>query len=172
MYSWVPYPFWWVDFWFPGFFVLNDFHRVIIINRRVVIVTNHFHDRHHHRAFRIDPADRFRGRTYSGIGAPKRGRFLSTGQPKSNERIFNRVPEQTRPDDRGRSREQPKPGERSGTRQQMRSGDHGDAGRQIKPGDHGGPGKQMKPGDGTTAPASRSGGTPPGGMNQREMPRK
>ena len=24
-YDWVPYPFWWTDFWFPGFFVLRDF---------------------------------------------------------------------------------------------------------------------------------------------------
>ncbi len=27
MYSWVPYPFWYTGFWFPGFFVLRDFHR-------------------------------------------------------------------------------------------------------------------------------------------------
>lgn len=26
LYSWVGYPFWWSGFYFPGFFVLNDFH--------------------------------------------------------------------------------------------------------------------------------------------------
>ncbi len=37
LYSWVPYPFWWENFWFSGYFVLNDFHRtsrVVILNRR------------------------------------------------------------------------------------------------------------------------------------------
>jgi hypothetical protein len=184
MYSWVPYPFWWVDFWFPGFFVLNDFNRVIIINRRVFIVTNHFHDRHHHRTFRIDPAERFRGRTFPGIGAPKRGRFLSTGQPKSSERIFNRVPEQTRPSERGATGGQMKSGDHGGTRGQVKPADHGDGGRQmksgdhsgtrgqVKPADHGDTGRQMRPGDGATVPSSRSGGAPSGGIDQREMPHK
>ena len=27
LYSWVPFPFWWTGFWFPGFYVLHDFHK-------------------------------------------------------------------------------------------------------------------------------------------------
>ncbi len=25
LYTWTPYPFWWSDFWFPGFYILGDF---------------------------------------------------------------------------------------------------------------------------------------------------
>jgi len=67
LYNWVPYPFWWADFWFPGFFVLADF------NVRVHgphhghhhghdgFITNHFHDPRTGRIARIDPANRFGG---------------------------------------------------------------------------------------------------------------
>jgi hypothetical protein len=172
MYSWVPYPFWWVDFWFPGFFVLNDFHKVIIINKRVVIVTNHFHDRRAHRAFRIDPAERFRGRTFSGIGAPKRGKFLSTGEPRSSEKIFNRAPEHRTPDDRGRTGSQMKSGDRGGTGGQVKPGTRGGTGGQTKPGDHGDSGRKMRTDDVPAAPPPRSSGTPSSGINQRDMQRK
>jgi hypothetical protein len=42
LYSWVPYPFWWGNFWFSGYFVLNDFHRT----SRVVILNRHGHKKH------------------------------------------------------------------------------------------------------------------------------
>ena len=89
LYSWVPYPFWWFDFWFPGFFVLNDFHRTIFVNRRVHFVSNHFNDVRAHRVFRIDPVGRFRGRTFAGIGVTNRRGFLATGVPRSDRTIFN-----------------------------------------------------------------------------------
>jgi len=90
LYSWVPYPFWWYDFWFPGFFILNDFHRVTHFHKRTCFVSNHFNDVGHHRVFRIDPVNRFHGRTFAGIGAPKAGHFLSTGVKGGNRSIFNR----------------------------------------------------------------------------------
>lgn len=89
LYSWVPYPFWWTGFWFPGFFVLNDFHRTVIVNKRVLFVSNHFNDFRVHRVFRIDPVGRFRGRTFAGIGVTHRKDFISTGVPRSDRRIFN-----------------------------------------------------------------------------------
>ncbi len=101
LYAWVPYPFWWFDFWFPGFFILNDFHRSVIIHKRVVFISNHFNDFRHHRVFRIDPVDRFHGRTFAGIGSPKRGRFLSPGVKRGSESIFNR--NRTRPPSMGRT---------------------------------------------------------------------
>ena len=61
LYSWVPYPFWSVGFWFPGFFILHDFHRAVFFDNRVVLVSNHFKDFRHHRHFRIDPIARIRG---------------------------------------------------------------------------------------------------------------
>ena len=90
LYSWVPYPFWWSNVWFPGYFVLNDFHRVIHYHHRNVFISNHFSDLKNHRVFRIDPEERFRGRTYPGIGAPKRGHYLSSGVKNGSRSVFNR----------------------------------------------------------------------------------
>jgi hypothetical protein len=66
LYSWVPYPFWSVGFWFPGFFILHDFHRAVFIDNRVVVVSNHFRDFRHHRSVRIDPVARIRGHNIAG----------------------------------------------------------------------------------------------------------
>lgn len=89
MYAWVPSPFWVSGIWFPGFFILNDFHRTIIVNRRVVFISNHFNDVRNHRVFRIDPVARFGGRTYAGIGGTRTRGFISTGVPRSERQIFN-----------------------------------------------------------------------------------
>ena len=35
LYSWVPYPFWYTGFFFPGFFILHDFHRSIFVGHRL-----------------------------------------------------------------------------------------------------------------------------------------
>jgi hypothetical protein len=60
LYSWVPYPFWGWNTWFPGFFVLADFHRPFFFDGRLCFVSNHFFDRDDHRFRRIDANDRFR----------------------------------------------------------------------------------------------------------------
>lgn len=44
LYDWVPYPFWWSDVWFPGFFVLADFDILVFNHHRF---HHHFRDRHH-----------------------------------------------------------------------------------------------------------------------------
>ena len=89
LYTWVPYPFWRSGFWFPGFFVLHDFHRTVIVNKRVVFVSNHFNDVRNHRVFRIDPGARFNGRTFAGIGVRSKKGFISTGIPRSETNIFH-----------------------------------------------------------------------------------
>ncbi len=89
MYAWVPFPFLWSGFWFPGYFILHDFHKTIVINRRVVFVSNHFRDIRSHRIFRVDPVARFNGRTFGGIGAGRTRGLLSTGVPGGDRRIFN-----------------------------------------------------------------------------------
>lgn len=89
LYAWVPYPFWWSDLWFPGFFILNDFHRVVHRHRRVVVITNHFNDVRSHRVFRVDPVERFRGKTFAGIGVSRPKNFIQTGVPKGERTIFN-----------------------------------------------------------------------------------
>jgi hypothetical protein len=90
LYTWVPYPFWWYNFWFPGFFILNDFDRVVHYHHRAHVISNHFNDYRHHRAYRIDPLDRYRGKTYAGIGAPRKGHYISSGVKNGATSIFNR----------------------------------------------------------------------------------
>jgi hypothetical protein len=89
LYSWVPSPFWCFSFWFPGFFILNDFHRTVFMDHRVRFISNHFNDVRAHRVFRVDPVARSRGRTFAGIGVSNRRGFLATGVPRSERRIFN-----------------------------------------------------------------------------------
>jgi hypothetical protein len=89
LYGWIPYPFWWAGFWFPGYFILNDFHRPVHIHNRVFFVSNHFNDVRRHRVFRVDPVARFNGRTFAGIGVSDRRGFISTGVPRSQRAIFN-----------------------------------------------------------------------------------
>jgi hypothetical protein len=89
LYAWVPYPFWCRGFWFPGFFVLHDFHRHFVSRNKVVFVSNHFNDVKTNRVFRVDPRMRFSGKTYAGIGAPRSQNFIATGVPKSDREVFN-----------------------------------------------------------------------------------
>jgi hypothetical protein len=89
LYSWVPYPFWWSSFWFPGFFVLVDFNKVVIVNKRVEVVSNHFVDPKANKVFRIDPVKRFSGRTFAGIGVrPGSKGFISTGAKGGAPAVF------------------------------------------------------------------------------------
>jgi hypothetical protein len=89
LYAWVPFPFWCSGFWFPGYFMLHDFHRSVAIGHRVAFISNHFNDINAHRLFRVDPVARFSGRTFAGIGVANRKGFISTGVPRSESRIFN-----------------------------------------------------------------------------------
>jgi len=88
LYAWVPCPFFYFGFWFPGYYILHDFHRVVVVRGRPVFVSNHF-SFGANRVFRIDAVARFRGMTYAGIGAPRGGHFLSTGIPRSDRTVFH-----------------------------------------------------------------------------------
>ena len=83
MYAWVPCPFWWANFWFAGYFILQDFHKVVYVNNRAVFITNHFNDVREHRVFRVDAVSRFNGKTFAGIGAPHNVRnVVGAGTPR------------------------------------------------------------------------------------------
>ena len=89
LYVWVPYPFWGWNFWFPGFYILGDFHRVVHVHNRVEVISNHFVDHRTNRIVRVDPLRRFNGRTFAGIGAPHDARrFISPGVRGGNNTIF------------------------------------------------------------------------------------
>ncbi|MGB8518235.1 MAG: hypothetical protein WCD45_10165, partial [Gallionella sp.] len=89
LYVWVPYPFWGWNFWFPGFYILGDFHRVVHVHDRVEVISNHFVDHRTNRIVRVDPLRRFNGRTFAGIGVPHDARrFISPGVRGWNNTIF------------------------------------------------------------------------------------
>jgi hypothetical protein len=41
LYVWVPYRFWCSRFFFPGYFILHDFHRRVYFHKRPFVITNH-----------------------------------------------------------------------------------------------------------------------------------
>jgi hypothetical protein len=56
LYGWTPYPFWSTGVYFPGFFVLNNFHRKITFNRHPHFVSHHAKGgKHHHHPFSAGP---------------------------------------------------------------------------------------------------------------------
>jgi hypothetical protein len=89
LYAWVPYPFWWSDSWFPGFFILHDFHRIVVVDHRPVFVSNHFHEFRGHRIFHADAATGFHGRTFAGPAVTHREAVIPHGAPKSGMHSFN-----------------------------------------------------------------------------------
>ncbi len=68
MYTWVPYPFWWWSVWYPGYYVLLDFHVSAYGHGHGYghgehhgYISNHYHDTRTGTITRIDPANRSRG---------------------------------------------------------------------------------------------------------------
>lgn len=92
LYAWVPFPFWSWGFWFPGYYVLHDFHKTVVVDRRAVCVSNHYSGPGH-RVFIVDPMKRFRNAgTVYGIGAPHNRTIVYKGSPNVARRAldFNR----------------------------------------------------------------------------------
>lgn len=73
LYDWVPYPFWWSDVWFPGFFVLGDFDTTIIVHGHHEHFSNHFFDHDRDRFARIAPEHRFHRGAFAANGKGFRG---------------------------------------------------------------------------------------------------
>ncbi len=58
LYSWVSYPFWCSGFWFPGYYILSDFHRFIDVRGRRETISNHVLDPKTGRVFSVDSRTR------------------------------------------------------------------------------------------------------------------
>jgi len=73
LYGWVPYPFWYAGFFFPGFYILNDFHCHHHHHHHTHLISNHFVDRKTNAFLRVDPTTRTAGtpatRTHKGTGS-------------------------------------------------------------------------------------------------------
>lgn len=81
LYSFVPYPFWCSGFWFGGFFVLHDFHKIVIVKKVKKIVSNKVFDREHRRAVKIDPVTRGKGPSrWESYGNREGGNGVLPGQ--------------------------------------------------------------------------------------------
>jgi len=91
LYAWVPYPFWWHGFHFGGFFVLHDFHRVVHVHKRVVVVSNHVTHPITKKVVTIDPVKRRSGDAFRNEKdrLHRRG-FRSPEVRKGAESIFER----------------------------------------------------------------------------------
>jgi hypothetical protein len=97
LYAWVPSPFWYGAFWFPGFFVLNDFDTVVFFHGRRFACSNHFFDHGTHHFGRIDPRTRAVGRDHGFGRNPNHERgFRTTQARRGAEGIFNRSLERAR----------------------------------------------------------------------------
>jgi hypothetical protein len=83
LYGWVPYPFFCAGFFFPGFFILNDFHH---FHHGHHLISNHFFDPKTHASLRVDPTTRTRGITATRAG----GGFRSPEANRGAASIFNR----------------------------------------------------------------------------------
>jgi len=90
LYAWVPSPFWSFGFFFPGFFVLNDFDTIIIINKKPVHCTNHVINPKTHRVATINPATRTIGRNVSSTSNLTHRGFNTIQGKNGASAIFNR----------------------------------------------------------------------------------
>jgi hypothetical protein len=95
LYAWVPYPFWWGGFYFPGFFCLNDFHRAVFVGGHQHLISSHFIDPRTHRVFNVDPRTRTFGRSVSTSFSRTQG-FNSSEARRGAMSIFNRGVERSR----------------------------------------------------------------------------
>jgi hypothetical protein len=97
LYAWVPYPFWWHGFHFGGFFVLHDFHRVVIVKKKPCVITNHVKHPVTKKVAVIDPVKRTHGNGFrdKNDGSFRRG-FQSPEAKKGGESIFRRSHERMR----------------------------------------------------------------------------
>jgi hypothetical protein len=86
LYAWVPYPFWCSGFFFPGFFILNDFDTFVFVghHHHHVRITNHFFDPRTHTFGRVDPV------SHSWTNSSRTTAFNSTANRNAASSIFKR----------------------------------------------------------------------------------
>jgi hypothetical protein len=90
LYGWVPSPFWYSGFYFPGFFILHDFHRVVYANRYPRLITNHVRDPRTGSFSTVSPARRYQGSTFGAGRTPNFARFNSGAARNGAQSIYDR----------------------------------------------------------------------------------
>ncbi len=90
LYAWVPCPFFFDAFFFPGFFVLNDFDIIVVgHHHHHHRITNHFFDARTHAFGRVDPV------RHTLTNVSHAAAFNSTATRNAASSIFNRSMERT-----------------------------------------------------------------------------
>ena len=84
LYAWVPYPFWCAGFFFPGFFVLNDFDTFCFVGHHHFRISNHFLNARTHAFGRIDPVN------HAWTRGSRTTAFRSTATRNAASSIFSR----------------------------------------------------------------------------------
>ena len=79
LYTYVAYPFASSGYWFPGFFILRDFHRTIRVHGRPYYCSNHFRTPGSQRVAVVDPVARLGQAGASSVGVPYAGSHAVTG---------------------------------------------------------------------------------------------
>ena len=98
LYAWVPYPFRCSGSHFRGFFVLNDFHKVVFVKGKRMIVTNHRVDARTRRVSPIDPRTRRIGHLpHPGTKVSHARREPPSEVRRSASSIFERSQSRTQP---------------------------------------------------------------------------
>jgi hypothetical protein len=109
LYAWVPFPFWWYGFYYPGFFVLHDFDRVVVFHRGYARrLTNHVFDHRTRGYFVLDrhgrhffdrnaghfnhAAGRFRSRGFESPAARRGAESILRGRVERSPRLGGGVP--------------------------------------------------------------------------------
>jgi hypothetical protein len=91
LYGWVPYPFWWSGFFFPGFFILNDFHVHHHHHHGDHLISNHFVDRRTQSFLRVDPTTKTAGTAATRTrGGASPSAFTSRGARMGATSIYHR----------------------------------------------------------------------------------
>jgi len=124
LYAWVPSPFYCSGFFFSGFFILHDFHKVVIVKKRPVVVTNHVFDRKSKRLLVVDPERRATGRFFRAEDRRERNRAISDGG-KGGRAIFERSRERASSGSDERRFAPSEPGRSGGSTERRSSSEQG-----------------------------------------------
>lgn len=90
LYAWVPFPFWSCGFWFPGYYVLHDFHKTVVVNSRVVYVSNHYRGPGQKRVYIVDPVKRFHhSGTVYGVAPPRHSTVVYKSSPRVTRQVLD-----------------------------------------------------------------------------------
>ena len=96
LYAWVPFPFWWGGFYFPGYYCLHDFHRPVHVGGHHTWVTNHVKDPVSKQVSRVDPNGRRTAETSKATN-PSGNKGFNTSEARNGATsILNRGVERSR----------------------------------------------------------------------------